>query len=148
MYKVFPFTANVYFTAINQIKAISDSEEKELAIKEVYESGLLYAERSIDNFVKHIKEPDAKNKFKIYKDEMSLIFVIQNFVIKLIKELKYFAEIRSLVGTDHELAKLLVEAIKQTNGCCDGENVSEQEYNEYMALLEEKDKIPYKPKKK
>lgn len=148
VYKAFPFATRAYFTAINQIKTLSDIKEIKSAIKEVYDSGCLYAMRSTENFVKNIKEADAQRKLKLYNDEIALIFAIQQFIINLIKELKEFGNIDSIAGMNQKLAKAFAIAIKEADGYCDGEKILEKEYNEYMALVEEKERLPYKPKKK
>ena len=144
VYKVFPSAARVYFIALAQIKELKDDNERNEAFNEVYDSAVVYGRRCLNNFVEHIKKENEKSKFKIFEEEMSFIYALQEFIIKLIKntiENCFYDKYKS------QLAEILLNTINEAGGLCDGEKVTEEEYIKYLSVLNGVKAPPYKTKK-
>ena len=144
VYKVFPTAVKVYFVALKQIKDIADDKERAVAFKEVYDSALIYGRRSLNNFIDHIKKEYLKDKFKIFKDEMSFIYSVQEFVVRLTKnviENGFYEDYKD------EFAQLFLDTINEADGYCDGEKITEEDYSKCLSALHDVTVPPYKPKK-
>lgn len=144
VYKVFPTAVKVYFVAFKQIKDIANDDEKAKAFKEVYDSALIYGRRSLNIFINHVKKKFLKDKYKVLKDEMLLIYSIQEYVARLTKNIienGFYEEYKD------ELAQLFLDAVNEADGYCDGEKISEEDYLKCLSSLHYVKAPPYKPKK-
>ena len=144
VYTVFPNKLTIYFTALNQIKEITDDGERAAAFKEVYDSAIKLGNSAICNFVECIKKPYKKDVYKIFKDEMSNIYDVQEFLADLtrnIVENGFYEEYKD------KLAELLIKSVGEADGLINGEAITKEEYERWTSVADNVKVPTYKPKK-